>query len=97
MNKLSPFLLAVPVMFLALPAQADTDRGRLLYENHCQVCHASTVHVRDQRKVTNPAALQGMIQRWSDQLKLNWQDTERADVYQYLNNRYYRFVPEPRP
>jgi hypothetical protein len=91
------FLLLGSCLMLPGTAFADAGRGRLLYENHCQSCHASTVHVRDQRKVTNPAALQGMIQRWSDQLKLNWQDTERADVYQHLNNRYYRFAPESKP
>ena len=76
---------------------ADASRGRLLYENHCQSCHASTVHVRDQRKVRDPGELRAMIVRWSETLKLNWQDAERADVYQHLNNRYYRFAPEPAP
>ena len=85
------------LMFSMISAQADAVRGRLLYENHCQSCHAGTVHVRDQRKVVNPAALRGMIQRWSDHLQLKWQDAERADVYQHLNNHYYRFAPEPAP
>ena len=74
---------------------ADAGRGKLLYENHCQSCHASTVHVRDQRKVTNPGELRAMVARWSGELKLPWQDAERADVYQHLNNRYYHFSPEP--
>jgi mono/diheme cytochrome c family protein len=74
----------------ALPAQADTARGRLLYENHCQGCHTSTVHIREQRKVTSPAELRAFIARWAAELKLKWTDDEHNDVYSYLNERHYK-------
>ena len=93
--------LLLPFLVLGLLGSgavfADASRGKLLYENHCQGCHASTVHVRDQRKVTSPDALRAMIVRWSEELKLGWRDSERADVFHHLNNRYYRFAPEPAP
>jgi len=76
---------------VALSAQADTGRGRLLYENHCQACHTSTVHVREQRKAKTPAELRAYIQRWSGELKLPWTAAEVEDVYQHLNNLYYKF------
>lgn len=76
------------------PAAADTQRGRLLYENHCQVCHTSVVHVRDQRKAKSPAELRAFILRWSGELKLKWSDDELADVYRHLNNLYYKFPVE---
>jgi cytochrome c2 len=72
---------------------ADTERGRLLYENHCMSCHESVVHIREQRKAVNPAELRGAIQRWAAELKLRWQDADVNDVYRYLNNRYYKFQP----
>ena len=91
------FLLPVAVGLLLscpLSASAATERGRLLYENHCMSCHVSTVHVRDQRKSKTPAELRAWILRWSEELKLNWREDEQADIYQYLNNRYYKFPVE---
>jgi mono/diheme cytochrome c family protein len=75
-------------------ATADTQRGRLLYENHCQACHTSVVHIREQRKAKSPAELRAFILRWSGELKLQWSDQELADVYQYLNNLHYKFPVE---
>jgi len=77
-----------------MPAAADTQRGRLLYENHCQACHTSTVHVREQRKAKTPAELRAFILRWSGELKLKWSGDELADVYRHLNNLYYKFPVE---
>jgi hypothetical protein len=75
----------------SMSASSGEDRGKLLYENHCIGCHASTVHIRDQRKSKNPAELRSWILRWSGELKLNWSEDELTDVYQHLNNRYYKF------
>lgn len=91
------YLFSVAFSFLftsSIPASAGTERGRLLYENHCMSCHASIVHVREQRKSKSQAELRARILRWSGELKLNWHDDELADVYQYLNNRYYKFPVE---
>lgn len=84
-------LLGLGTAFVVPTVRADAERGRLLYENHCQGCHLSTVHVREQRKVVTPAELRAAILRWSGEIKMSWQESERADVYQYLNNQYYRF------
>jgi len=87
--------MAISVLFFSsVPAVAGAERGRLLYENHCTSCHASTVHIRDQRKTKTPAELRAWILRWSGELKLNWREDELADVYQHLNNRYYKFPVE---
>jgi len=79
---------------LPLTVSANMERGRLLYENHCTSCHASTVHIRDQRKTKSQAELRAWILRWSGELKLNWSEDELADVYRHLNNRYYKFPVE---
>lgn len=76
------------------PAAAAGDRGRLLYENHCQACHASTVHVREARKARTPAEVRAYIARWSAHLKLVWGEEEQAEVFHYLNNRYYKLPLE---
>lgn len=97
MNKLvstHAILVASLLAGWGAPAAADTQRGRLLYENHCQACHTSVVHVRDQRKAKSPAELRAFILRWSGELKLKWSDDELADVYRHLNNLYYKFPVE---
>ena len=74
---------------------AELPRGQLLYENHCQSCHQSTVHIRDpqRRKVRSLAELRAEIVRWAGVLHLDWQEQEVADVLQYLNRRYYQLAP----
>ena len=42
---------------------ADAERDRLLYENHCTICHTSVVHVRAGRKATSREEIQTWIQR----------------------------------
>ena len=97
MRQTRPYLFSTAIcilLFSSVPASADTERGRLLYENHCLGCHASTVHVRDQRKSRTPAEVRTWILRWSVEQKLNWSEDELADVYRHLNNRYYKFAAE---
>ena len=69
---------------------ADAERGQLLYENHCKVCHTSVVHVRETRKATTREEIQTWIRRWRKELNLQWGATEIDDVTEYLNNRYYK-------
>lgn len=65
-------------------------RGQLLYENHCQVCHSSVVHIREKRKAKNTGAIRSWVMRWSKYLKLSWSDDEIDEVVRYLNSRYYK-------
>ena len=88
-------LVGAGMVLVGMPAvRADGERGRLLYENHCQTCHESVVHIREQRKAKTPADLRAAIERWAAERKLTWGADEQADVYRYLNNRYYKFAAE---
>jgi len=77
----------------AAPAAAaiveEPVRGRLLYENHCQVCHTSIVHVREKRRAASIADLHHWVGRWAHELKLPWGSEEISDVVDYLNDTYY--------
>lgn len=71
-------------------------RGQLLYENHCQGCHTSQLHIREQRRVRSIDELRGWVARWATTQQLRWGDEEIGDVTKYLNQRYYRLVPPAR-
>lgn len=86
-------LLAGVLLVTALPASADMVRGQQLYEHHCQLCHKSSAHVRDNHKVQNEDDLAYFVRRWSDYLKLDWTAEDRADVKEYLNDAYYKLEP----
>jgi mono/diheme cytochrome c family protein len=73
---------------------ASLPRGTLLYENHCQGCHESRLHVREQRRATTRAALRGWVTHWAMQLKLSWGEAEIDDVVDHLNRRYYKLPSE---
>jgi hypothetical protein len=69
---------------------ADAARGRLLYENECMVCHTSVVHIREDRKAQSRDEIRGWVQRWSKELKLQWESGDIDDVIEYLNDKYYQ-------
>lgn len=66
-------------------------RGELLYENHCTGCHASVVHVRENRRAKSAPEVDAWVRRWAGELKLNWSDEEIGDVTRHLVRRYYKF------
>jgi mono/diheme cytochrome c family protein len=76
---------------------AALPRGALLYENHCQGCHESRLHVRERRRATTRAALRGWVTHWSNHLGLGWDEAEIDDVVDHLNRRYYKLPPDRAP
>lgn len=73
-------------------AQATSPlRGMELYENHCTVCHASKVHIREKRKAKSLAQVKTWVERWAKELKLQWTDAEIKEVLSHLNRRYYKY------
>ena len=91
------FWVAVVVLSCAcLPAHAaDAERGRALYEARCDLCHRSSVHVREARKALSFDGLRQQVARWNAEIGGgSWSREEVDDVTRYLNNRYY-FFPCP--
>jgi hypothetical protein len=81
--------LALPAWGAELP---DAERGRLLYENHCVVCHTSKVHRRAAPLPMNLKELRGIVAGWAKEQKLNWSDGEISDVVEHLDSTYYRML-----
>lgn len=95
-NKDARNVCALVTAFLTLclnaSAQgADSERGKLLYENHCLECHESTVHVRDDHKAKSIEDLRAQVIRWAQDKKLAWKAAEISDVVDYLDEHYYHY------
>lgn len=70
-------------------------RGELLYATHCSACHASEIHWRNQRLVTDWDSLVVQVRKWQASIGQSWSDDEIVDVARYLNALYYDFpMPE---
>lgn len=86
------------IVFFCLPTlwscaiyAADISRGRMLYENHCGMCHTSVVHVRDTHVSKSISEINRQVNRWQSELKLGWDKGEIDDVVQYLNVQFYQY------
>jgi cytochrome c5 len=71
-----------------------TDRGQLLYENHCTTCHESGVHLRQSGKVHSVNDIRQWVIRWSNNLELDWKNNDVDVVTDYLNRHFYQFNTE---
>ncbi len=83
-------MLALIISLAASQARAS-DRGELLYVNHCQGCHGINVHTRVNRLVKTPEQLRAWVMSWTVHNSLDWGEQEVADITAFLNRRFYRF------
>ena len=78
---------------LTVDAHAQNiERGRDLYENHCQKCHTAKVHARKDRSVLSVGELRDIVNRWQVDQALRWREDEIEDVVQYLARVRYPFT-----
>ncbi len=89
-----PILLDDHLPASALPATPpvtiQATRGQLLYENHCQGCHESVVHIRERRLAKSLPDLRAQVARWAAYQNLHWAPEEIEEVVRHLNARHYR-------
>jgi mono/diheme cytochrome c family protein len=80
---------ALPAWGAELP---DAGRGRLLYENHCVVCHTQKVHRRVPPLPIDLKELRQIVTAWAKGQKLGWSENDISDVVEYLDSTYYRML-----
>ena len=73
------------------PLKHSESRGALLYSMHCNACHTSEVHWREQKLATDWNSLKDQVRRWQTRIGLIWSEEEITDVAHYLNAAYYGF------
>jgi mono/diheme cytochrome c family protein len=96
MSRIVRLLIALCLLSGApVLAYADTkyneERGQLLYATHCNTCHTSQVHWREQKKVTDWNSLVMQVRHWQGIAALGWSEDEINDVAHYLNVMFYSY------
>jgi mono/diheme cytochrome c family protein len=86
-----PTLLPLLLLY-SIAAPADSERGRLLYENHCRSCHESNVHIRQTQAAKSLKAVRAEVVRWQGVLTLQWSTGDVGDVTEYLNAAWYHYA-----
>jgi len=84
-------LMAMAAMSVWPLLAADAERGRLLYESRCDICHDTGIHLRASRKARNFDEIREQVMRWNAELGGAWKSEEIDDVTRYLNGRFYLF------
>ena len=69
----------------------DAERGRAMYENHCQFCHTAQIHSRPGKLPLTRAELRDIVNHWRRLQGLRWAEQDTEDVVEYLNLTRYRF------
>lgn len=94
--RLSVVLLALLscTMLPATAAEVDLERARMLYENHCRMCHDSIAFKRDKRIANSYAEIKAQVTRWQTNTGLHWNQADIDSVTAYVADKYYQ-IPVP--
>ncbi len=74
-----------------LAAAQDLERGRLLHENHCRMCHDSIAYKRGERIAKNYEQVRAQVTRWQTNTGLGWSASDIDAVTAYVSQRYYKY------
>jgi len=86
------FVVSSLIYTFEIQSAVASDRGELLYENHCLDCHGKNVHTREGRRVSSPEELRAWVMSWVVHSSLPWGQEEVADITAYLDRTFYHFT-----
>jgi mono/diheme cytochrome c family protein len=90
-NMMRAILAAAAVLLVAGTVSAqDAERGRLLYETHCDACHVERLHERKRSAVDSIETLRLQVERWTKETRRAFSAAEREDLVEYLATTHYR-------
>lgn len=93
LHVVAALIAVIGMAAAAVDAHAQNiDRGRSLYENHCQVCHTVQVHGRKGRTALSIGDLREIVDMWQRNQGLRWSAEESEDVVQFLSTTRYFFT-----
>ena len=89
---LSCLLLCAGVVTGPSGNAADVERGKLLHDNHCRMCHDSIAYKRDSTIATDYAQIRAQVVRWQSNTGLRWSEGDIDNVTAYLAETYYKLT-----
>ena len=72
-------------------ANDPANLGKMLYLNHCMICHESNAHIRAKRQARSREDIATWVTRWASYLELKWSDAYVEAVTEYIDETYYQF------
>lgn len=85
-------IVTLLIVSLASPGRAENyERGRQLYENHCQACHSTLLHSPVKSQIKSFTELEARVSSWSVHAAKDWSTDEVRDVSYYLDRTFYHF------
>jgi mono/diheme cytochrome c family protein len=96
MKSSASILLAAAITsgaWAAASVPGDFERGRALYETHCEQCHTPGIHSRPNKLPLTRDELAAIVDHFRRTANLAWTPEEVDDVVEYLNRIRYRFAP----
>lgn len=82
-------------------AKADAKAGKVLHQQNCIACHASSfggdgseMYTRPFHKIESQSALLTQVRNCNTNIGLKWFEDEELNVAAYLNQTYYKFSAE---
>jgi len=91
LNYLCVIILSISSAFAESGAQLDTDRGAMLYDDHCIQCHTQQVHWQEKKLVNDWKSLVAQVDRWQHASGLEWSKNDIEEVSRYLNGKFYHY------
>jgi hypothetical protein len=69
----------------------DLERGRMLHENHCRMCHDSIAYKRGDHVAKDLAQVKAQVTRWQTNTGLNWSTEDIDNVTAFVAKTYYKY------
>ena len=92
--RLPYILLALAASALTAANAADLERGKMLHENHCRMCHDSIAYKRDNKIASDYAQIKAQVTRWQTNTGLHWSEADIDSVTAFVAKTYYK-LPVP--
>jgi len=76
---------------------ADPERGKMLHDNHCLMCHDSIAYKRSDKIAHTYAEVKAQVTRWQTNTGLRWTAEDIESVTAYVAATYYGLAAPNRP
>lgn len=70
----------------------DLQRGQILHDEECLVCHNSSVYTRENRRVLDLKELRARVKLCQQDVGAEWDTTQLDDVVAFMNEGFYKFA-----